>query len=129
MPFLILHILRQPGVRSSDGVTPATVVELERESITGQIVSETIQRMIDIDDVMTNEFASQIFFKIAPGASPIVKDTHHNSLGDPHFQSDLPRQGPYFLIGTNVYEAFRLYKDEYNAFACGLVQTENNPPR
>jgi hypothetical protein len=85
--------------------------------------------MIDIDDVMTPEFACQVFFKVASGASPIVKDTRHEFLEDPHFQSDLPRQGPYFLISKKIYQAFRLYKDEYNAFVCGVVSTESEPPR
>jgi hypothetical protein len=41
--------------------------------------------------------------------------------------SELP-SGPYFLYGPNLYQAWRLYVDEFGAFTSGVIPDDLNQP-
>jgi len=41
--------------------------------------------------------------------------------------SELP-SGPYFLYGPNLYQAWRLYDDEFGAFTSGVIPDDLNQP-
>ena len=78
---------------------------------------------------MTPDFTARIIFKTSPDAHASW-EYHHPGVEPPHFQTDdLPREGPYLLIGEDVYEVFKLYLDPYNAFVCGIVQSNDEESR
>lgn len=74
------------------------------------------------DDVLHEAFTKHLLFKTSSEAESIWKRTHPE-LDPPHFQSDLPREGPYLLIGTTLHKVFKLYPDVYNAFVYGTLQS------
>ena len=42
---------------------------------------------------------------------------------------DISCDGPYILEGRDLYKAYKLYGDTYNAFVCGVIQSEDQPLR
>lgn len=76
---------------------------------------------------MCDLFLGRVLLRTAPGVEPVVLDDQ--SLQNSHFQEDLPCAGPYFVLDSKLYEAFRLFEDTCEAFVCGVVQLPTVPPR
>ncbi|KAK0110632.1 hypothetical protein ONS96_002235 [Cadophora gregata f. sp. sojae] len=78
------------------------------------------------DDVFHNSFAQHLLLKTSPDAEHSWKRVQ-TDLETLNFQSDLPREGPYLLIGTALHRVFKLYPDTYNAFMYGILQSGHPP--
>jgi len=96
----------------------------------GERIASQLNSFGRIDDVYSKAFADTVLV-VHTGASDVetakVASLDSSSLGPNvfHFASNasvasLP-PGPYFLRGSNIYQAWRLYPDELDAFIFGVV--------
>ncbi|KAH6711065.1 glutamyl-tRNA amidotransferas-like protein subunit A, partial [Leptodontidium sp. MPI-SDFR-AT-0119] len=88
------------------------------ESISKDRISSFLSR----DDVIHESFTKHLLFKTSPDVQ-VSWGSDNLKEGLSHFQSDLPREGPYLLIGTTLHKVYKLYPDVYNAFTYGILQS------
>lgn len=114
---------------------------LDTREIFGR-VDDTLRRFDRRDDVFVPEFGFVLIEKPGPNSSTSTESTsparhdkrgHHYRLmnsgkGVDHadgvsMASDLSKlpSGPYFLHGPNLYQAWKLYDDDADAFAFGVI--------
>ncbi|KAH7409280.1 amidase signature domain-containing protein [Cadophora sp. MPI-SDFR-AT-0126] len=116
--------------RNDNSPVPVTVIDIsELASINSAVIHNhsraRLAHLSSRDDVFQEPFTKNLLFRtsLVPAFS---WKCDHKDLGLFHFQSDLPREGPYFLIGTTLHKVFRLYQDVYNAFMYGMVQSDDS---
>ncbi|KAL2068841.1 hypothetical protein VTL71DRAFT_15179 [Oculimacula yallundae] len=117
------------GRNGSDSV-PVTVIDIsDLDSIDPEAIqslSETrISSLLSRDDVIHDSFTKQLLFKTSPNAT-VAWERDEQKTKAFHRQSDLPCEGPYFLVGTTLYTVFRLYPDIYKAFMYGILQSSDS---
>lgn len=119
--------------------TPITVVPVDGlQTITSSWLRNMIEKMQAADDVFDDAFKAYIIFRCSSGidSDPLVEDdvSFRPDSGKSHSwqiwktEDNLPA-GPYFLLGCNIHQAYRLYNDPYGAFLYGVVQSENDSTR
>jgi hypothetical protein len=118
---------------------PATVVPVDgAQTITSSWLRNRIEEMQATDDVFNYKFANNILFRCSAGldSEPLVEDDISHLL-DPEqtcswqfwkTEDDLSA-GPYFLLGSNIHQAFRLYDDSYGAFLYGVLRSRQDATR
>ncbi|RKL25611.1 hypothetical protein BFJ68_g242 [Fusarium oxysporum] len=111
-----------------DALIPITL--LSTEEIFGDL--EGILQLFDsIDDVFVPDFGSILVEKSGDNSSQVQVDTrqiyHMDQIKALDGFSELP-SGPYFLYGPNLYQAWRLYDDEFGAFTSGVIPDDLNQP-
>lgn len=75
------------------------------------------------DDVYNEEFSNTILLTGTPEELDLGKSTlasHHVTTVYTSTTVELP-SGPYFLYGTEIHQAWRLYEDHLDAFIFGVV--------
>lgn len=99
----------------------------------------TLDRFLTTDDVFSEDFLSDIVVTNVPASDNFTahKALTHCKPGDwnPHTIITLstfsmqnpPTEGPYFLLGRALYQAWRLYPDRADAFATTFVPTAADP--
>lgn len=107
---------------------------------THEIFSDDLEALLAgldaVDDVFIPAFGSVLVEKAAendrhadPSKLGITRDIFQLNSSDSLLQgfNDLP-SGPYILHGPNLYQAWRLYEDEYDAFVFGVISEDVNAP-
>lgn len=86
-----------------------------------------------VDDVYSKDFAETIVL-VDTGAS--VSETSTAALDNSSVLHSAPNStvsslpsGPYFLQGSNIHQAWRLYRDELDAFIFGVVPQDVLKPQ
>ncbi len=92
------------------------------------VVERKTSSFLAQDDVFDEVFTKHILFRATAGIESRWKHDHPD-LEIPHFQTELPREGPYFLIGTTLHKCLKLYPDTYKAFMYGILQSDDSQPR
>ncbi|KAF5628742.1 D-mandelate dehydrogenase [Fusarium sp. NRRL 25303] len=127
----LIHPLKLGTIQETinpDALIPITL--LSTEEIFGDL--EGILQLFDsIDDVFVPEFGSILVEKSGDNSSQVHVDTrqiyHMDQIKALDGFSELP-SGPYFLYGPNLYQAWRLYDDEFGAFTSGVIPDDLNQP-
>jgi hypothetical protein len=118
---------------------PATVITVDGlQTITSSWLRNRIDEMRAADDVFNNEFTNNILFRYSAGLDrePLVEDDVSFCLGAEKWCSwqfwrteAKLSAGPYFLLGSAIHQAFRLYDDSYGAFMYGVLRSEKHSTR
>ncbi|KAF5552480.1 D-mandelate dehydrogenase [Fusarium napiforme] len=127
----LIHPLKLGTIQETinpDALIPITL--LSTEEIFGDL--EGILDLFDsIDDVFVPDFGSILVEKSGDNSSLVHVDTrriyHMDQIKALDGFSELP-SGPYFLYGPNLYQAWRLYDDEFGAFTSGVIPDDLNQP-
>ncbi|KLO88034.1 Uncharacterized protein LW93_5202 [Fusarium fujikuroi] len=127
----LIHPLKLGTIQETinpDALIPITL--LSTEEIFGDL--EGILQLFDsIDDVFVPDFGSILVEKSGDNNSQVRVDTrqiyHMDQIKALDGFSELP-SGPYFLYGPNLYQAWRLYDDEFGAFTSGVIPDDLNQP-
>ncbi|PNP79587.1 hypothetical protein FNYG_07203 [Fusarium nygamai] len=127
----LIHPLKLGTIQETinpDALIPITL--LSTEEIFGDL--EGILQLFDsIDDVFVPDFGSILVEKSGDNSSQVHVDTrqiyHMDQIKALDGFSELP-SGPYFLYGPNLYQAWRLYDDEFRAFTSGVIPDDLNQP-
>jgi hypothetical protein len=95
---------------------------------------ENVVRQLDsfdrIDDVFSKAFADTIVLAHSGASGPdtdAATSLNHSGLSSTVMHSTLSSSatslppGPYFLCGSNIHQAWRLYPDDLDAFVFGVV--------
>ncbi|KPM40801.1 hypothetical protein AK830_g5768 [Neonectria ditissima] len=117
-----------------DAIIPITL--LTTDEVFGDL--ESLLHLLDeYDDVFTAEFGSVLVEKPGKGngSTPVslqgqsARQVYHldDIAGLSDDFSELP-SGPYFLHGPNLYQAWRLYDDDLEAFTFGVIPDDVNDP-
>lgn len=93
---------------------------------------EGVLKLFDtVDDVFVPDFGSILVEKTGSNSSHVQGDArqvyHMDQIQTLEGFSELP-SGPYFLHGPNLYQAWRLYDDEFGAFNFGVIPDDFNKP-
>ncbi|KAM5344734.1 hypothetical protein ACJ41O_010596 [Fusarium nematophilum] len=115
---------------NSDAIIPITL--LTTDEVFGDL--EGILQLFDTyDDVFTPDFGSILVEKPGGNSSEAVLGSRTRQIYhvDPvtilSDMAELP-SGPYFLHGPNLHQAWRLYDDEFGAFAVGVIPDDLAQP-
>ncbi|KAL6849082.1 hypothetical protein ACO1O0_008612 [Amphichorda felina] len=110
-----------------DSILPVTL--LTTDEIFGGRLEQLLDEFDRVDDVFVPDFGGVLVEK-APGNETnstyvrvdVGRDVHHLEVpvGTREQLYELP-SGPYILHGPNVYQAWRLYEDSYEAFDFGVI--------
>ena len=109
---------------------------LTTDEIFGGELDQLLEGLADFDDVFIPEFGGVLVEKVPDNESSSTRDAMmlsrelyrlERSLGIANDMGHLP-SGPYILHGPNLYQAWRLYDDEYEAFAFGIIPEDVNVP-
>ncbi|KAF9771556.1 hypothetical protein IL306_010819 [Fusarium sp. DS 682] len=127
----LIHPLKLGTIQETinpDALIPITL--LSTEEIFGDL--EGILQLFDsIDDVFVPDFGSILVEKSGDNSSQVQVNTrqiyHMDQIKALDGFSELP-SGPYFLYGPNLYQAWRLYDDEFGAFTSGVLPGDLNQP-
>ncbi|KAF5644540.1 D-mandelate dehydrogenase [Fusarium sp. NRRL 52700] len=127
----LIHPLKLGTIQETinpDALIPITL--LSTEEIFGDL--EGILQLFDsIDDVFVPDFGSILVEKSGDNSSQVHIDSrqiyHMDQIKALDGFSELP-SGPYFLYGPNLYQAWRLYDDEFGAFTSGVIPDDLNQP-
>lgn len=109
---------------------------------TDEIFSPDLEGLLEnlarVDDVFIPEFGSVLVEKTAPGQATAASDQEAKVDSHQVFQLNgtdsllkdinLLPSGPYILYGPNLYQAWRLYEDELDAFVFGVVPEDVQQP-
>ena len=114
-----------------DGVLPAVVISDVSGNDAVQEIDKRLSAFEKIDDVYQRPFGSNLIlmFKSEPVSSSIISQLRQNSssrfstisqasISAP--QNSLP-SGPYFLYGSNIHQAWRLYADNLDSFVFAVI--------
>ncbi|CAH0040298.1 unnamed protein product [Clonostachys solani] len=122
------------AIINPDSILPVTLLA------THEIFSHDLEGLLAgldaVDDVFIPEFGSVLVEKADehgrhadPSKLGITQDIFQLNSSDSLLKgfNDLP-SGPYILHGPNLYQAWRLYEDEYDAFVFGVIPEDVNEP-
>ncbi|EFR04156.1 amidase [Nannizzia gypsea CBS 118893] len=129
-------------------VTPAVVLHGQLGELSSETIQETFDRFLDVDDVFQEAFTKDTFLILSMpiGSQPAKvgnSTLSHTSTGRLSLEAlpaelasslkskslvlcvldgefDLP-EGPYFIVGQNLHQAWRLYPDTLGAFSTTVV--------
>jgi hypothetical protein len=110
-----------------DSILPVTL--LTTEEIFGGHLEQLLDEYAKVDDVFVPDFGGVLVEKVAGNETNSIssqvdvgREVYHlePAVGAFDQLSDLP-SGPYILHGPNVYQAWRLYEDIYEAFTFGVI--------
>lgn len=124
------------------------VVLSEKEVSAGpEELWDTLRHLVDDDDVCTDDFTGIIVVSSPSGTGPRAAAGSRDASGGhlarfeavyhlagggpaiaPQGRRELP-SGPYFLSGPNLHQAWRLYPDDLEAFASGLIPEDVHEPQ
>lgn len=112
---------------------------LTTEEIFGGDLEQILDSLAQIDDVFIPDFGGVLVEKVPENGTFARRDRDASALmGRALHQLDtsieitneldyLP-SGPYILHGPNLYQAWRLYDDEYEAFSFGVIPEDVTAP-
>ncbi|PVH88774.1 amidase signature enzyme [Cadophora sp. DSE1049] len=117
--------------RKDSSPVPVTVIDISGlASIDSTVIQNhskaRLAHFLSKDDVLHETFTRHILFKTSLDTESSWK-RDHAGLESSHFQSDLPREGPYLVIGTTLHKVFKLFPDVYDAFMYGILQSGDPP--
>ncbi|VUC20353.1 unnamed protein product [Clonostachys rosea] len=122
------------AIINPDSILPVTL--LATHEIFSPDLDGLLAGLDAVDDVFIPEFGSILVEKATendrhadPSKLGITRDIFQLNSSDSLLQgfNDLP-SGPYILHGPNLYQAWRLYEDEYDAFVFGVIPEDVNEP-
>ncbi|KAI8661221.1 Amidase domain-containing protein [Fusarium keratoplasticum] len=116
---------------NSDAIIPITL--LTTDEVFGDLEG-ILQLFESYDDVFNLEFGSILVEKPGGSDNGVVNTTitgrpvyHLDQITALEDMAELP-SGPYFLHGPNLHQAWRLYDDEFGAFAFGVIPDDLYQP-
>lgn len=117
----------------ADQIIPVLVLSESEINAGPEELGRTLQYFVDHDDVCSDDFTGILVMKpsttghdVAPESLAALRATfssiYHLAGSLETFANDdsLP-SGPYFLSGSNLHEAWRLYPDDLDAFTFGMI--------
>ncbi|RGP81786.1 hypothetical protein FLONG3_90 [Fusarium longipes] len=130
LPYL-LHPAKLGTIQETinpDALIPVTL--LTTDEIFGDLEG-VLDLFNTVDDVFVPDFGSILVEKTSSNSSRVQEDArqvyHMDLINALEGFSELP-SGPYFLHGPNLYQAWRLYDDEFGAFTFGVVPDDFDQP-
>lgn len=117
----------------ADQIIPVLVLS-EGEIYGGpEKLAETLQHYVSHDDVCSLEFTAILVMKPSGSGG---KRTMTAISSVYHLQADLEAKenaaelpsGPYFLSGSNLHQAWKLYPDDLDAFTVGVIPENVGEP-
>jgi hypothetical protein len=115
------------------------VTVLTTDEIFGGDLEEILDGLAQIDDVFIPDFGGVLIEKVPENetfahgsrdpAALMGRDLYQLETSI-HVANDLDYlpSGPYILHGPNLYQAWRLYDDEYEAFSFGVIPEDIKQP-
>jgi hypothetical protein len=102
---------------------PVTIVPaLTSNSMSNLGLRNELNKMLETDDVLCQDFTSHVVFNTPPSQWVILDDDVHTVVESwrcCHSGEDL--SGPFLLFGNNLHRVFKLYRDDYAAFIYGVL--------
>jgi len=141
--YVVAHVLDSQGLveRGSlafdSSITPVVVLPpLHEADLTKEALQDLLDQAQQSDDVLTDEFRAQAVFLVPPNSSKSSYAHKISSLGlfKAVFRygsglvatTDMP--APYFIQGSNLHQAWRLYEDRVDAFVVPVVPEKVEQP-
>ena len=132
----------QPGL-PEDTLRPATLVSLDSGPLKASVVTKLLGDFSRRDDVYSDDFAQTLIVQTSGSvnlSSRFVGPPQviwEGELGpfeavftaQPSSSQDLLPVGPYFLVGSNIHQAWRLYPDKLTAFITTVVPNSASKPQ
>jgi hypothetical protein len=126
------------GRASPSGIVPVVLISDLSGSNTVENVNKRISLFADVDDVYQHAFDQTLVLqsggeevpnsfinKLRANASNRFSEVYHSSAS----LNNLLPSGPYFLHGSNIHQAWRLYPDDLDAFIFAVVPDDVKAPR
>ncbi|KAE8453575.1 hypothetical protein EG329_010436 [Mollisiaceae sp. DMI_Dod_QoI] len=128
---IVGSISRSPPFRCEESPTqiPVTVINaVGRGLVSPQWIQDTVSELRLRDDVISAVFAERVIVEVSEDESGVLLE-QISSPAKFFFDrgGDISCDGPYILEGRDLYKAYKLYGDTYNAFVCGVIQSEDQP--
>lgn len=119
-----------------DEPVPVVVIGRGHDTLNFSVISAKLAHFEAVDDVFSAEFGKVL---IVASSRTSVKGLASYQKVEPiiyHLDSEVSAvangslpDGPYFLRGRNLHQAWRLYPDELEAFSFGVVPESATEPR
>lgn len=116
---------------------PVLVLSSNNGDVDADVVSETVQKFAAMDDVFSADFLSdRLIVQAQSGVKPrglgaMVVSTPYGrwtfeTVVTSHDTAESPivPNGPYFLRGKSLHQAWRLYPDKLDCFTTAIVQRD-----
>ncbi|KAL8980442.1 MAG: hypothetical protein Q9205_004469 [Flavoplaca limonia] len=118
---------------------PVTVISTVNGNLSEKDIVDQITAFLAKDDVYSEDFASTVVIQMPTGTTlenPInlsFIEQHSLTKSNVHYSTVIPTEnlllsGPYFVPGTGIYEAWRLYSDELDAFEIAVIPEAVHSP-
>ncbi|CZR51825.1 related to D-mandelate dehydrogenase [Phialocephala subalpina] len=120
---------------SSAARVPVIVLNAVGQSPTEHLwLERRIMELESKDDVINTIFTKRVIVMVSGIEDEDIKQQftpsevyiEYPDITQDFYNASL-RDGPYFLDGCNLYKAYRLYNDPYNAFVSGVQQPDGEP--
>ncbi|KAK4143078.1 amidase signature domain-containing protein [Dichotomopilus funicola] len=104
---------------NSEHWTPAVLLSVQDSGFASEHAQMALDDFVRRDDVFCDDFTSAVILQPSPGVD-IAPALAHDSLA----------QGPYFIHGKSIHQAWKLYEDELGAFVVPVMADDVvNPTR
>ncbi|KAB8339253.1 hypothetical protein FH972_022187 [Carpinus fangiana] len=109
--------------------TPVVVISPQDCDESLEALPQLLNHFKDVDDVFNDAFSSSLVMQKVVGSyqTPSAESFHVLSAIQSLYESEvnssklLLPSGPYFVLGQNIHQAWRLYEDELDAFVIPIV--------
>ncbi|KAJ4305626.1 hypothetical protein N0V90_001157 [Kalmusia sp. IMI 367209] len=130
-------LVERGSVAFDSSIIPVVLLPpLHEADLTKEALQDMLDRAQQSDDVLTDEFRARAVFQVPPNSS-VSSYTHKvSSLGlfDAAFRygsgsiaiTDIP--APYFIQGSDIHQAWRLYEDRVDAFVLPIIPENIKQP-
>ncbi|KAL9637569.1 MAG: hypothetical protein Q9204_001829 [Flavoplaca sp. TL-2023a] len=118
---------------------PVTVISTATGNLSEKDITDEITAFPAKDDVYSEDFASTVVIQLPTGTAlenPINLSSieqHSLTKSNVHYSTVIPTEillpsGPYFVHDTGIYEVWRLYSDELDAFEIAVIPEAVHSP-
>jgi hypothetical protein len=127
----------------NETVRPATLVSSDGGTLVASIITRLLEDFSRRDDVYSNDFAQTLVVQTLESVNPSSRFIDPRQLaweGEPcpfeavftaqrSASQDLLPAGPYFLVGSHIHQAWRLYPDNLGAFITTVLSGSVSKPQ
>ncbi|THZ54669.1 amidase signature enzyme, partial [Aureobasidium pullulans] len=114
---------------------PAVLLTIEDTKFGAESITKTLDLFKRGDDVFSDDFSDTVILQAKGGvdvndlASRLAKaDSPYKLLTKDSADGDLLPSGPYFVQGSSIYQAWKLYEDHLDAFVIPTVPDDTQKP-
>ncbi|KAL3422289.1 glutamyl-tRNA subunit a [Phlyctema vagabunda] len=130
----------EAGAIAGDTITkrkepvPVTLIHIaelgdtHQHAISLEDLNQRLKDMMKFDDVLDQVFTKSVIILLGSHdtLSPRLANSSSSQISISFAKSDVEiPSAPYFLVGHNIHQAFKLYPDPNVAFICGVVPSED----